>query len=75
MTSLVDNSLLRQIDGPNGEPRFLMVETIREFGLDALETAGDGDATRAAHAAFYQELAARALRAAADRTPATGSRP
>jgi predicted ATPase/DNA-binding CsgD family transcriptional regulator len=60
VTSLVDKSLLRQIDGPNGAPRFLMVETIREFGLDALQTAGDGEATRTAHAAFYQDLAARA---------------
>jgi predicted ATPase/DNA-binding CsgD family transcriptional regulator len=60
VTSLVDKSLLRQIDGPNDEPRFLMVETIREFGLEQLETAGEADATQVAHAAFYQDLAARA---------------
>ena len=36
IASLVDKSLLRQHDGPDGEPRFTMLETIREFGLEQL---------------------------------------
>jgi predicted ATPase/DNA-binding CsgD family transcriptional regulator len=60
VTSLVDNSLLRQVDGPNDESRMLMVETIREFGLEQLATAGEEDVTRAAHAGFYLRLAEEA---------------
>jgi predicted ATPase/DNA-binding CsgD family transcriptional regulator len=61
VTSLVNNSLLRQIEGPNDEPRFLMVETIREFGLEQLAANDEEAATRSAHAAFYLELAERAF--------------
>ena len=32
----MDKSLLRQDDGPGGEPRYRMLETVREFGLDEL---------------------------------------
>ena len=60
VTSLVDKSLLRQMDGPHSEPRVLMVETIREFGLEQLRSAGEDDATRTAHAAFYLDLAEEA---------------
>jgi predicted ATPase/DNA-binding CsgD family transcriptional regulator len=60
VTSLVDKSLLRQMDGPHGEPRVLMVETIREFGHEQLRSAGEDDATQAAHAAFYLDLAEQA---------------
>jgi predicted ATPase/DNA-binding CsgD family transcriptional regulator len=58
VTSLVDKSLLRQMDGPNSEPRVLMVETIREFGLEQLAASGEESTTRDAHAAFYRDLAA-----------------
>ena len=37
MASLIDKSLLRQIEGADDEPRFAMLETIREFGLERLE--------------------------------------
>ena len=57
VTSLVDKSLLRQIDGPSGEPRVLMVETIREFGLEQLAVSGEEQEIRAAHAAYYLDLA------------------
>jgi predicted ATPase/DNA-binding XRE family transcriptional regulator len=36
LTSLVDNSLVRQGDEAGDEPRFTMLETIREFALDQL---------------------------------------
>ena len=38
---LVEHSLLRQEEGPEGEPRFTMLETIREFGLEQLAAAGE----------------------------------
>ncbi len=39
--SLVDKSLLRQVDGPDAEPRFIMLQTIREFALGRLIESGE----------------------------------
>jgi predicted ATPase len=36
IAALVDHSLVRQSEGPDGEPRFMMLETIREFALEQL---------------------------------------
>ena len=36
-----------------GEPRFGMLETIREYALERLAERGDGDAVRRRHAGFY----------------------
>jgi predicted ATPase/class 3 adenylate cyclase/sugar phosphate isomerase/epimerase len=56
IASLVDKSLLRQEEGPDGEPRFSMLETIREFALDELERSGEAEAMRYAHARFFLAL-------------------
>jgi non-specific serine/threonine protein kinase len=53
MSSLVDKSLLRQQDGREDEPRFWMLETIREYGLEQLAAAGEEEGTRRQHAAWY----------------------
>jgi non-specific serine/threonine protein kinase len=60
VTSLVDKNLLRQHIGPGDEPRFAMLETIREYGLEQLAVAGEQVATRDAHAGFYQAMAKEA---------------
>jgi predicted ATPase/serine/threonine protein kinase len=57
MASMVDKSLVRQIEQPDGEPRFLMLETIREYGLEKLHAASELAATRRAHAAYCLVLA------------------
>ena len=44
-------------DPASVEPRFRMLETIREFGLEQLAASGEEDATRSAHAAYYLALA------------------
>src|SRR5215210_3322948 len=36
VSSLLDKSLLRQEEGPNGEPRFVMLETVHEFAREKL---------------------------------------
>ena len=40
-----------------GYPRFGMLETVREFALEQLETSGEGDRIREAHAACFLRLA------------------
>ena len=63
LTSLADKSLV-QVDTANGaaaqEPRFRMLETAREVALGLLEASGEADALRAAHAAYFADLAERA---------------
>ncbi len=57
MASMVDKSLVRQIEQSDGEPRFVMLETIREYGLEKLAASGEEQQTRRAHAAYGLVLA------------------
>jgi predicted ATPase len=52
VTSLVDNSLLVQRGADDREPRFLMLETFREYGREQLIANGEVEATSRAHAAY-----------------------
>jgi len=52
MASLVDKSLIVQTDDGAAEPRFTMLETIREYCLERLGEKAEGDAVRRAHAAY-----------------------
>ncbi len=67
LASLVDKSLLQQVMQEEHEPRLVMLETIREFGLETLAASGEMEITRQAHAAYFLTLAERA--AAAIRGP------
>jgi predicted ATPase len=58
--SLVDNSLVRRTGADLGEPRFVMLETMREYGLAKLGEAGEDAYTRKAHAAYFVVLAEEA---------------
>ena len=53
LAALVDQSLLQQTDQRTGEPRFVMLETIREDGLERLEASGEAPAIRRRHAEYY----------------------
>ncbi len=53
VASLADKSLVRPIEGAGDEPRFGMLETVREFAADRLAASGEAEATRTAHAAFF----------------------
>ena len=57
LESLVEKSLLLQRADPDGEPRFWMLETIREFGLEVLTDSGNLADARARHAAYFRSLA------------------
>jgi tetratricopeptide (TPR) repeat protein len=59
MASLVAQSIVRQAEGPDGEPRFGMLETIREFGLEQLEESGESSAIRQRHRDWYLAFAER----------------
>jgi tetratricopeptide (TPR) repeat protein len=53
LTSLVNNSLLRQEETADGESRFGMLETIRAYALERLADLGEMDALRAQHAGYF----------------------
>jgi non-specific serine/threonine protein kinase len=57
VASLVAKGLLRQEDGPDGEPRYRMLETVREFGLERLEASGEAESIRRNHALVFLALA------------------
>jgi predicted ATPase len=57
MTSMVDKSLAQQIEQPDGEPRFVMLGTIREYGFGKMAESGEEVQTRRAHAAYCLVLA------------------
>ena len=54
--SLVDKSLLLRSD-LGDEPRLGMLVTIREFGLEQLETSGEAGAVRRRHATYFRNVA------------------
>jgi predicted ATPase/class 3 adenylate cyclase/DNA-binding CsgD family transcriptional regulator len=60
IASLIDKSLLQQTEREGEEPRLLMLETIREYGLEALEASAEVQVTRQAHATYYLRLAEEA---------------
>ena len=60
LTELVDQSLVRS-ESADGEPRFGLFETIREFAAETLAASGDADAIAERHARVFADLAHRAV--------------
>ncbi len=61
VASLADKSLLQHVEQQTGEePRFAMLETIREYALESLDALGETEAARRAHAAYFLRLAEEA---------------
>ena len=58
--SLLDKSLLRQEEGPDGEARLVMLETIHEYARERLDVSGEGAALRRQHLAYFLALAEQA---------------
>ena len=56
MTSLLDNSLLYRLDSEGKEPRFAMLETIREYALEAMTASQELNVAQEAHATYYLRL-------------------
>jgi predicted ATPase/DNA-binding SARP family transcriptional activator len=59
LASLVDQNLL-QVSEVNGQPRFEMLETVREYAAERLAGSGEGEAVRRRHARAYLALAQEA---------------
>ncbi len=57
VASLMDKSLLRQVEQEGEEPRLLMLETIHEYGLEVLSESSEIEHIRRAHTAYYLRLA------------------
>lgn len=60
IASLVDNSLLREHERSGDELRFVMLETIREYGLERIEESGEAQGMRRRHAEHFTALAEEA---------------
>ena len=60
IASMVDKSLLQRMQEPNGESRFVMLETIREYAREKLEASGEYALTKRSHAAYCLVLAEEA---------------
>jgi predicted ATPase/DNA-binding winged helix-turn-helix (wHTH) protein len=57
LSSLVDQNLVQRVDRAESEPRFAMLETLREYALERLTEAGEQSTARRAHAAYCLVLA------------------
>jgi len=60
VSSLLDKSLLRQEEGPEGEPRFVMLETIHEYAREKLQESGEAEVIGRAHTEYFLALAEEA---------------
>ena len=60
LESLLDKSLIRQVEGASGEPRFLILETIREYAFTKLAEIGELEDFRNHHLEYFLALAQRA---------------
>lgn len=60
LASLVDKNLLRADERTDGEMRFRMLETIRQYAHEQLMAAGEREATAERHARYFMALAEEA---------------
>ena len=60
VASLLDKSLLLQVKQEGNEPRLIMLETVREYGLECLRESEEAEVSQHAHALYYLRLAEQA---------------
>jgi predicted ATPase/DNA-binding SARP family transcriptional activator len=60
LTSLVEKSLIQQREDPDAEPRFWMLETIKEYAVASLNERRESEEVRQRHAEHFRGLAERA---------------
>ncbi len=59
LESLLNKNLIQQIDGPEDDPRFIMLETIHEYARNQLEERGEAREIKGRHAEYFTLLAER----------------
>ena len=59
LSTLIDGNLLRQQEQADGEPRLMMLETIRAYAADRLEASSLADESRRRHAEYFLAIADR----------------
>ena len=57
VSALLDHSLLQRASQGDEEPRFVMLETVREYGLACLDEQGETGASERTHALYYLAFA------------------
>ncbi|MCH8899046.1 MAG: tetratricopeptide repeat protein [Acidobacteria bacterium] len=57
LESLLNKSLLRREEGPEGEPRFVMLETIHAYASERLADSTEADELRKRHAEYFAAMA------------------
>jgi len=60
--ALVDHSMVRSMQAGDAEPRFTMLETIRELAVERLALSGEEDELRRRHAEYFRNMAEEAER-------------
>lgn len=60
LISLLNKSMLQPAPSVNGEPRFAMLETVREYALERLMASGEAGLLRKYHTGYYMAVAERA---------------
>jgi predicted ATPase len=60
MASLVDKSLVEAAEAKGGEARYRMLETMRQYGQERFQEAGQMAVVQHSHALFFAELAEKA---------------
>jgi predicted ATPase/class 3 adenylate cyclase len=58
--TLLSSSLIQQREGSEGEPRFVMLETIHEYAREKLHDSGEGQALHREHSLYFMKLAEEA---------------
>ncbi len=60
LSSLTDKSLIHQMESVDGEPRFRLLQIVREYGRERLAESGEAAAVRQRHLLWYLRLAEQA---------------
>ncbi|MBP1823282.1 tetratricopeptide repeat protein [Mycobacterium sp. OAE908] len=62
LTAMIDKSIVTRDHRPGSDRRFVLLETIRQYGDEKLDNAGERDTWRRRHRDWYADLAARTER-------------
>jgi predicted ATPase/DNA-binding CsgD family transcriptional regulator len=56
LASLIAKNMIRQVESPLGEPRFVMLETLQEYAGEKLAASGEFDTIQEAHAWYFVQF-------------------